>query len=209
MQALHSVEWAPDAPAVLLLLHGFGSNERDLPALGPRFAPGLPWASLRAPLTLSRGSFGWFPIVRPGVHDPVAVAVATDELWQWITGNLAPQTRIVAAGFSQGGVMASQLLRTRPERIAATILLSSSVQVAPQPADEEIAASRPPVFWGRGTEDPLLTGALAERTGRWLPAHSSLTERVYPGLAHGINDAEIADVRSFLDGLALSGAPAG
>ena len=35
---------------------------------------------------------------------------------------LDPATRILSVGFSQGGLMATQLLRTRPERIAATVV---------------------------------------------------------------------------------------
>jgi phospholipase/carboxylesterase len=38
-----------------------------------------------------------------------------------------------------------------------------------------------------------------ERTRQWLTAHSTLTERVYPGLAHGIGNQEIAEVRAFLN----------
>jgi phospholipase/carboxylesterase len=37
-----------------------------------------------------------------------------------------------------------------------------------------------------------------EGTRQWLTAHCTLTERVYPGLAHGIGNQEIADVRAFL-----------
>ena len=45
----------------------------------------------------------------------------------------------------------------------------------------------------------MITAKVTGRTGRWLPAHSTLTRRVYPGRGHGIGDQEIADVRAFLD----------
>jgi hypothetical protein len=76
-----------------------------------------------------------------------------------------------------------QLLRTRPERVAATVVLSGFVQAAPQPADEQLAAERPAVFWGRGARDPMIPADAIERTRVWLTAHSTLTERVHPGLA--------------------------
>lgn len=44
----------------------------------------------------------------------------------------------------------------------------------------------------------MIAADAIERTSQWLPMHSTLTERVYPGLAHGIGDQEIADVRAFL-----------
>jgi phospholipase/carboxylesterase len=104
--------------------------------------------------------------------------------------------------------MATQLLRTRPERIAATVVLSGAIHAAPQPADEQLAAERPAVFWGRGARDQVITADAIKRTAQWLPAHSTLTERVYPGLAHGIDNQEISDVRAFLrERIASSGRP--
>jgi phospholipase/carboxylesterase len=190
-----SADWMPDTPVALVLFHGYGANELDLAPLGPMFAPALPWASLRAPLEVAPGAYAWFPLIAFGDRDP---ARSTDAAWQWIDAHLAPDAKVAAIGFSQGGLMATQLLRTRPERVAATVVLSGFVQAAPQSADERLAAERPAVFWGRGARDYMITGDAIERTGQWLPAHSTLTERVYPGLAHGIGNQEIADVRAFL-----------
>ena len=81
-------------------------------------------------------------------------ARATGAAWQWIDAHLAPDATVAAVGFSQGGLMATQLLRTLPERIAATVVLSGFVQAAPQLADERLAARRPAVFWGRGARGP-------------------------------------------------------
>lgn len=95
--------------------------------------------------------------------------------------HLAPAGRVAVVGFSQGGLMATQLLRTRPEQVAATVVLSGLVQAAPQPADERPAAERPPVFWGRGGRDRLVIAEAIERTGQWPPAHS--TQRAGHGRA--------------------------
>jgi phospholipase/carboxylesterase len=192
-----SADWTPDAPMALVIFHGYGANEWDLASLGPMLALTVPWASLRAPLAVARGGYAWFPLFSPGNPDPVR---ATDVAWQWIDAHLAPDTKVIGLGFSQGGLMATQLLRTRPERVAATVVLSGFVQAAPQPADERLATERPAVFWGRGAMDRMIAVDVIERTSRWLPAHSTLTERVYPGLAHGISDQEIDDVRTFLSG---------
>ena len=190
-----SADWTPDAPVALVLFHGYGANEQDLAPLGPMLAPALPWAALRAPLGVAPGGYAWFPPIALGDRDP---ARTTDAAWQWIDAHLTPDAKVVAVGFSQGGLMATQLLRTRPERVAATVVLSGFVHAAPQPADEQLAARRPAVFWGRGARDPMIPADAIERTRQWLTAHSTLTERVYPGLAHGIGNQEIGDVRAFL-----------
>jgi phospholipase/carboxylesterase len=186
------------ASAVLLLLHGYGSNERDLTGLIPALGVDLPWASLRAPVDLDNGGAAWFPIETPGNPAAVPVVVATDTIWAWVDAHLAASTRVIPIGFSQGGLMASQLLRTRPERVLAPVILGGFVLGAAQPGDNTLAAARPPVFWGRGTDDRVIGAPAIDRTSAFLPQHSTLVERVYPGLGHGIAAAELDDVREFL-----------
>ncbi|MEC5186112.1 phospholipase/carboxylesterase [Cryobacterium sp. MP_3.1] len=201
LRDVRSSAWPADGttePAVALLLHGYGSNEHDLTGLIPAFGLALPWASLRAPLELGTGGAAWFPITTPGNPDARPVAEATETIWAWVDANLAPGTRVIPIGFSQGGLMASQLLRTRPERVLAPVVLGGFVLAAEQPGDATLAETRPAVFWGRGAEDRVIGEAAITRTSAYLPQHSTLVERVYPGLAHGIDATEAGDVRDFL-----------
>jgi phospholipase/carboxylesterase len=94
--------------------------------------------------------------------------------------------------------MALPLLRTRPERVAAAVVLSGFVTDESQPADDALVASRPPVFWGRGDADPLIWPEAIERLASWLPEHATPTVRVYPGVGHGVSDQELDDVRACL-----------
>jgi phospholipase/carboxylesterase len=195
--------------AVVLLLHGFGSHERDLTGLVPALGIDMPWASLRAPVELGNGGAAWFEIVRPGDPDPEPVGESTDAIWRWVDAHLGETTQIVPIGFSQGGLMASQLLRTRPDRVLAPVILGGFVQAAPQRGDEALAENRPPLFWGRGAEDRVITAPAIARTAAFLPQHATLVERVYPGLAHGISAAEANDARVFLAAYAMTAGGAG
>jgi len=197
--AVASADWTGSAPIVAVLLHGFGSNENDLTSIGRALLNEVPWVSPRGPLELAHGGAAWFPITTPGNPDALSVAEATGALWAWIDDTLGPTARLLPIGFSQGGLMATQLLRTQPHRVAATVILGGFVQAAAQPADELLSAQRPSVFWGRGENDRVITAAAVQRTGDWLPGHSTLTARTYPRLAHSISPAELADVRTFLD----------
>lgn len=189
---------SPAAGAVVLFLHGFGSNEQDLSSLAPALGLDLPWASLRAPLELGNGGAAWFQITTPGAPDAAPVEAATASIWAWIEANVDPSTKIIPVGFSQGGLMASQLLRTRPERVIAPVILGGFVLGATQPGDESLRKNLPAVFWGRGSEDRVIAPVAIARTTEFLPAHSALVEKLYPGLAHGINAAELDDVRDFV-----------
>lgn len=194
------------APAVVLFLHGYGSNEHDLTGLAPALGLTLPWASLRAPISIGGGGAAWFTITTPGNPNSEPVAVATDAIWSWIDANVHPDTPVIPVGFSQGGLMATQLLRTRPERVLATVVLGGFVQGATQPADEQLTTELPAVFWGRGADDRVIGPEAITRTTAFLPSHASLVERVYPGLAHGISAEEITDVREFIGAIAGSDA---
>lgn len=201
LQAVGGPTWASEsatAPVVALLLHGFGANERDLVGLIPELGLTLPWAAVRAPVELGNGGAAWFAITTPGDPDPAPIAVATETLWAWIDAFVDPGTRVLPIGFSQGGFMATQLLRTRPERVVAPVVLAGFVLGAAQPADAQLADERPAAFWGRGDRDAVITPEAVARTAAFLPAHTTLTERVYPGLTHGISGEELADVRAFL-----------
>lgn len=212
LRAVRSDEGVGGGPAgvAVLLLHGYGSHERDLVGLVPGLglAAEQRWASLRAPIELGGGGAAWFTITTPGDPDPQPVAAATDAIWAWVDATLGEHSRVLPIGFSQGGLMASQLLRTQPERVVAPVVLGGFVQGAPQPGDATLAATRPPLFWGRGADDRVITAAAIERTRRFLPAHTALVERVYPGLAHGISADELADVRAFVAPHLLSGVAA-
>ncbi|MHA6512944.1 alpha/beta hydrolase [Tessaracoccus sp. Z1128] len=197
LQDVRSADWTPLAPVVVLLLHGYGSNEHDLTGLATPLGLSVPWASLRAPVDLGHGA-AWFPVTTPGNPDPETVTRATDTIWAWVDAHLSPDTRLVPIGFSQGGLMASQLLRTRPERVLAPVILSGFILGAPQPGDDLLAENPPAVFWGRGSQDRVIAAPAIARTESWLPRHARLERRVYPGLAHTLSAAEIADVRRFL-----------
>ncbi|NTV38605.1 MAG: hypothetical protein HGA51_01405 [Demequinaceae bacterium] len=201
LQDVRSRGWedaAHAAPAVGLLIHGFGSNERDLAGLVPALDLLLPWASLRAPIRTQNGGAAWFEISSPGNPAQGPVAAATDAIWEWVDANVSADVAVVPIGFSQGGLMATQLMRTRPGRVLAPVVLAGFVQGAAQPGDAALAETTPPVFWGRGSDDRVIGAEAIARTESFLHGHSSLVERLYPGVAHGIAAAEIDDVRAFL-----------
>jgi phospholipase/carboxylesterase len=54
------------------------------------------------------------------------------------------------------------------------------------------------VFSGRGTADDVIPAWRFADTADWLPDHTRLTERIYEGLGHSLNDAMLGDVVTFL-----------
>ncbi|NRQ51669.1 alpha/beta hydrolase [Aeromicrobium stalagmiti] len=194
----HTVRSGDDALPLVLLLHGYGSNEQDLPGLAAYLPDELAYASVRAPLTIGPGSYAWVPIRVPGRPDPEITAASTDALLTWFDAHVDADRRVVLLGFSQGGLMVSQLLRARPGRFAAGLVLSGFVLDDEQPGDADLAARQVPVFFGHGDADPVIAVDATQRASTWLAEHADTTDRTYAGLAHGISAEELDDIAAFL-----------
>lgn len=180
---------------LLVLMHGKGSDERDLAGLVGRLPADFVMASVRALLPDGPG-FSWFVGHAPGSPSQDEVDAAADAVLAWLAGVATDDPAVGVLGFSQGGAMAVHLLRRAPERVEFAVNLSGFVVEAVEPGDELIA--RHPVFWGRGDVDLVIPPAAIERTAGWLPAHVDLTAIVYPGLAHSISGDELDDIAAFL-----------
>lgn len=200
-----AVLWSapPDERAgrpVLVLLHGYGSEERDLFSLVPHLPDAFVFAAVRAPLTppFPTPGWSWFPIEGLHSRDAAAATAAAAGLLAWIDRTLDAATPVGLLGFSQGAVIALQALRLRPERFAFAVNLAGFVADGGLATDAELARLRPPVFWGRGARDEVIPPERIAHTTEWLPRFVELSGRVYPGLAHSVSEEELSDVVAFL-----------
>ncbi|MGC5221276.1 alpha/beta hydrolase [Micromonospora sp. DT81.3] len=186
---------------LLVLLHGYGADERDLFGLVPYLPPEFVVAAVRAPLAppWPAPGYSWYAIEGIGNGDPATVTLAARQLIGWLGEAGRDAASIGLLGFSQGASVALQALRLEPARFGFVVNLSGYAAPGELPGDAELAELRPPVFWGRGTHDDVIPEFLIAHTTDWLPGHSTLSGRVYPGLTHSVSDQELADVRVFLD----------
>ncbi len=188
----------PGAP-VVLFLHGYATDEHDLPSL-MSFLPDLPWASLRAPIALQPEANAWY-----SAKDPLTPALedlepATSAIWSWVDQNLPDDSPLIVLGFSQGGLMATQMLRTRPERLAATVILAGFMFTGEQPADNKLTELKPKIFYGRGVSDQRITREAVKQLNVWLQTHTRAQTKTYEGLGHSIDARVMNDVASYLAG---------
>ena len=58
---------------------------------------------------------------------------------------------------------------------------------------------KPPVFYGHGAIDDIFPKADVAAMGTFWREHGTLTEEVYPGMAHSINMPEMRDIQRFLE----------
>lgn len=185
---------------LLVLLHGYGADERDLFGLVPYLPDGIAIAALAAPLTPPWPMPGrsWYPIDDLTTRDSGSITVAAESVLAWLDTEAADAASIALLGFSQGAAVSLQTLRLAPDRVQAVIALSGYAAPGDLPDDPLLRELRPPVFWGRGSHDDVIPPHLIDHTAQWLPDHSELSGRVYQGLTHSISEDELADVRTFV-----------
>ncbi|MEH3088955.1 MAG: alpha/beta hydrolase-fold protein [Microbacterium arborescens] len=185
---------------LLVMLHGYGSDENDLFALAPHLPEQYVFAAVRAPLAppFPAPGWSWYPIEGLDGRDPGAMVHAASSLVSWLDAEAGDAGPVGLLGFSQGGAIAIESLRLDPPRFAFAVSLAGYAAPGTRPGDTDLAERRPPVFWGRGALDTVIPSALVAHTAQWLPDHVDLSGRVYPGLGHGVSADELVDVATFL-----------
>ena len=196
-----------DAPPLLILLHGIGSNEEDLMGLEPYLDERFLILSARAPHPYGPwGGYAWFEIQwLPDriVIDRAQAEQSRDLLVRFIGEAVgafnADPARVYLMGFSQGALMSRWVALTRPELVAGAVLMSGRVpaELRDQIADPEQLAGKP-FLVVHGTRDevlPVQNGRASRDLLQRLPVE--LTYREYP-MGHEINAQSLTDVVAWL-----------
>ena len=156
----HEIRPAAGEPeGALILLHGRGTDERDLfpllDLLDPKrrlvgYTPG-------GPLALPPGGRHWYAVPRVGYPDPDTFFASLERLEAFVDATGVPLDRTVIGGFSQGTAMSYALgLRAGRPRPAAILALSGFIPTVPGwEADLEARAGLP-IAIGHGTLDPVI-----------------------------------------------------
>ena len=198
------------APGLLVLMHGVGSNEQDLFGLAGEVPANFHVLSLRAPFVLGPGSFAWFEFSvapdgsrRINTAQEAASRQAIVQTLQAVTRELGvPAQRVVLGGFSQGGIMALSLLRTRPELLQAALVMHSRLLPEVDALAAPAAALQGKQLWvSHGLQDgviPLAHARAIRALAQTWPLTLSYTE--FPG-AHEIRPAELQAAMQWLAAL--------
>jgi phospholipase/carboxylesterase len=110
-----------------------------------------------------------------------------------------PASRLVLAGFSQGGAMALHTGLRHAERLAGIMALSCFLPLADRVAAEASTANRTvPIFMAHGTHDPVIPLARARHGSEVLTGLGYPVEwHEYP-MPHSVCDTEIRDIGAWL-----------
>lgn len=200
-------------PWLLVLMHGVGSNERDLFGLAPAVPGQFHVLSLRAPFRMGPTAFAWFDFsVRP---DGERVINEAQELQsralvaQTVTAAAqqlgVPPERVVVGGFSQGGIMALSLLLTQPALMHAALVWHSRLlqQVVPLTAPADALHGKR-LWLSHGTYDNVIPLAHAQAIAHHMATLPvSVAYHEFPS-AHEIRPSELAATVAWLESLSTT-----
>ncbi|MEO7760419.1 MAG: dienelactone hydrolase family protein [Casimicrobiaceae bacterium] len=208
------LETRPNPNAAVIWMHGLGADgndfvpivhELDLPgAFGIRFI--FPHAPTR-PVTINNGHVmrAWYDIVGNNLTnraDEAGIRDSQDRIEQLIAREKVrgiAASRLVLAGFSQGGVIALQTGLRHPERLAGIMALSTYLAMPQALTEEANAANRDvPILMTHGTGDQVIQYAWAESSRRTLETQGYKVEwHAYP-MEHSVCFEEVADIGKWL-----------
>ena len=213
------IETRPSPSHAVIWLHGLGADGNDfvpiveqlaLPKLGIRFV--FPHAPMM-PVTINGGFVmrAWYDILEADLstrtEDERGVRASQERIEGLIQKEVArgiPSSRIVLAGFSQGGAIALQTGLRYPERLAGLLALSTYLPLKQTLAKESSAANRQtPIFMAHGAMDNVVPLSMASASRAFLEEAGYRIEwHEYP-MMHNVCDAELTDISAWLTNVLL------
>jgi thioredoxin len=197
-----------DASRLLLLVHGYGADERDLGGLLPYLDPEGTFA-----VVLPRGpesaagtpGFAWYSWSPQGEFDPEAFDTSLDALDDLLDEACREQgferSQALVAGFSQGaGMMLALALRTSDRPRPVGVLAMSPALPGLDVFDPDWDAGKElPVLVEHGDQDPLVPVARARQLARVLEANGvPVVYEEYP-MGHQVALESIERARGWID----------
>ena len=221
LETIETVVGQGEAQWSVVWLHGLGADGHDFAPIVPelrragwpavRFV--FPHAPMRA-VTINGGMRmrAWYDIAHldlanradeEGLRESMAHAEA---LIAREVARGVPESRVVLAGFSQGGAVALSLAMWRTRPLAGVVALSTYLP-APERARAEcsVDTAKPPVFMAHGLGDPVVPYLVGETSQQVLrDCGFAVDWHAYP-MMHAVCPQEISDLSAWFEALFRGG----
>jgi predicted esterase len=192
-----------EAGAAVIMVHGRGGSPEDMLGLAAELKhPDLAYVAPQA------ANHTWYPysFLAPTEQNEPWLSSALEllgDLVAHLDAGGIPAERIVLLGFSQGACLSLEFAARNAKRYGGIVALSGGLIGPPGTLrDYDGSFAGTPVFLGCSDRDPHIpkdrvdeSAQVFERMG------AAVTERIYPGLGHTVNEDELEFVRGLLDGL--------
>jgi phospholipase/carboxylesterase len=183
---------------LVVFMHGFYGHESDWSAWFPELPAGTVGVSLRGPTPVGE-RWAWVNFDQPRMtlsRTVSGLSAAARGVRAWIERQDAE--RIALVGWSQGGAMAVHLMRQQPARfVSAAVVAGFVADVRPHAG---VRARRPPVWYGVGGRDDVISPPMQGRSRRWLAEHTAFTFADLPDEDHMLSPTLVGPALEFTAG---------
>ncbi len=191
------VEKLPKLPAknppLLILLHGYGSNELDLFSFADELPETLVIVSLRAPYEMGYGGYAWYDINLDSKNNKFSDLNQARKSLQKITTtidyiktkhNTNPNNTFLL-GFSQGAILSYALSFNFPNKIEHVIALSGYLnsELIPKENTQKIHTD---YYISHGAVDQVIPVEWARKAGPFLDSKGLKNEYSEYPVGHGV-----------------------
>ena len=209
--SLHHIVREPkikkDKNPLLLLLHGYGSNEEDLFSFANELPDEYYVISARAPYDLMYNSFAWYAInfdadenkfsdIEQAQSSRVLIATFIDEL---VANYPIDGNDVTLIGFSQGSILSYAVALTYPEKVQRVVAMSGYLNT--EMADDKHINndfSNLKIFASHGTVDQVIPVDWARNSIPKIKALGIAIEyKEYP-VGHGVAPQNFFDLKNWL-----------
>ena len=186
-----------EARGAMIMLHGRGAMASDILSLAQEFG-GEHFAYLAPQAANST----WYPFrfLEPIERNEPWLSSALqviDDLIARVIASGVPAERLVLLGFSQGACLTLEYAARHARRYGGVVALSGGL-IGPEVMPQHYAGTfdSTPVFLGCSDVDPHIPLERVHASTQVLgQLGGAVTERIYPGMAHTINHAEVKSIR--------------
>jgi len=209
------METGPHPRGAVIWLHGLGADGHDFAPIVPQLGI-LPSSPLRfvfphapsMPVTINGGYVmpAWYDVRHPDLaaeEDEAGIRASQQAIGALIEREEQrgiPASRIVLAGFSQGGAIALHTGLRHAEALAGIIALSTYLPLKASFPVEAASANRScPVFMGHGRTDNVIPLSRGAQSRDLLLDCGYAPEWHEYAMAHSVCDEEIADIGAWLN----------
>lgn len=197
-----------DKNPLLLLLHGYGSNEEDLFSFATELPDNYYIISARAPYNLMYGSYGWYAIDFDAdenkFSDLVQARSSRDLIANFIDELVAnypiDANDVTLIGFSQGTILSYAVALSYPEKVQRVVAMSGYLNLDILSEDYlQKDFSNLSIFASHGTVDQVIPVDWARKAKPILDRMKIPTEyKEYP-IGHGVSPQNFYDFKTWLE----------
>jgi len=163
-------------PPLLLLLHGYGSNESDLFSFAEHLPDDYLIISPRAPLTLGFDSYAWYTINfnnQDGNYSDIPEALKAKKIILNFIDELKAvfsfdSASINLLGFSQGSILSYGLALTYPNTFENLVALSGYIKKELFEIRDKHALKNLDIFMSHGIQDQVIPILWAKKSEQFL-----------------------------------------